>query len=226
MRKKFFWVLGCLILVLTLGLYGYRYYQDNYTVEPVPLVEEALTQARQAESYSYTVAAFFSLEGKNQEWSQIEGLKSGSDFHIKGKILGTLVEIYQIAEKVYSYNPTSKKWVVLEDTNISQGKMQMAEINPLNNLSFTSMGEVRLLGLKNVDEKKCWVVEFSPKVADNYLALWWKNFTYRLWIERGSSKLIKAIVTAENKNSPGTKLTLQVDFQNYGKKIKLQPPSK
>ncbi len=224
MRRKIFFVTLSVLIAVVLGSGGFFLYQFVNKVEPGPLVNEVLQDALQASYYRYQISAEFELDGREQKWSQVIGEKAGPNFHIKGEILGTPVDIYQIGMRTYTRDPVSERWVILEGNDLSGEQMFMAEINPLKNFQFKEIGEPRLLGIERIGKQKCWVVEFSPQVENDYLETWWQNFTYRLWIDRNTHQLVKAKVAAENKNSPGSFLSLVVTFQDFHKKFEIKPP--
>ncbi|HAA90752.1 MAG TPA: hypothetical protein DCE07_09335 [Peptococcaceae bacterium] len=224
MREKTLFFALSVLMVVVLGAGGFYLYHVLTRVEPGPLVEEVLQDALRASYYRYQISAEFEIEGRKQKWSQVVGEKSGNNFHIKGNILGTPVDIYQIGMKTYSCDPVSERWVILEGNDLSGEQMFMAEINPLKNFRFKRIGEPQLVGIEKMGKKKCWVIEFSPQVENDYLEAWWQNFTYRLWIDRKNHQLVQAKVTAENKNSPGSFLSLVITFQDFHKKFEIKPP--
>ena len=67
-------------------------------------------------------------------------------------------------------------------------------------------------------------MEFQPEVDSQYLEMRWQNCTDCLWVAKRGRALVKAMVTAENKNNPGTWLTMDVIFQDFNKKIAINPP--
>ena len=71
------------------------------------------------------------------------------------------------------------------------------EINPLSNFSFAVPETVDLIGKEKVGDRKCIVLECIPH-RKPVLNLHWKNFRYKLWIDKGK-KITKAEVTAENR---------------------------
>lgn len=213
----------CAALLLVLGVIGYdRLFQLR--VEPVELIRESAAKAGKAGSYRYDLVARFQLAGKDQHWIRVAGERSGSDAHFKGRILGTPVEIYQTGTRNYTLDPVSGNWVILDGVDLGQQQLYMAEIDPLSNFRFKGIGAPRILGREMVNGRKCWVVEFQPRVESKYLEMWWKNFTYRFWVEARGRNLLKAMATAENKNSPGTFLTLTVEFRDYNRRIEIRPP--
>lgn len=214
-------VLIALILVLGGGGYAYRVLTK---VEPEVLVQETLKKSTEAGSYRYSFAAEFNIAGRQQMWSRVRGEMAEDRVHIKGKILGTPVEMYRIGPKTFTLDPVSNNWIILEGTDVDRQHIFMAEIEPFSNFHFKSVQNPKLIGVEKVGEKKCWVIEFSPQVENRYLEMWWQNFVYRFWIDRKTHTLIKAKATAENKNSPGTFLSLVVEFRDYNKKIKIDAP--
>jgi hypothetical protein len=223
-KKEAFWRVGLFLFVLMLVAGGFYFYRLQTTVEPGELIRETVKRAHQARAYRYQVAAEYNVEGKRQIWSQVLGEKAAENFHIKGTILGTPVEIFQIGRSTYTRDPVSEKWVILEGNDLTQQQVFWAEINPLSNFQFKTIGNPKLLGTEKVGKRKCWVVEFRPEVESKYLEMWWKSFTYRFWVEKRSRMLLKARATAENKNSPGTFLSLTVQLQDFNKKIEIRPP--
>jgi len=223
--KHAFWRVGLFLGVLILVAGGFYFYREETKVEPGTLVQETVKRAQQARGYRYRIAAEYNVGGKKQTWSQVRGEKEAENFHIKGTILGTPVEIFQIETKTYARDPVSGKWVVLEGNDFAKQQVFWAEINPLSNFQFKTVGNPQILKTEKVGKRKCWVVEFQPEVESKILEMWWKNFTYRFWVDKRSRNLLKAWASAEHKNSPGTFLSLTVEFQDFNKKIEIKPPA-
>ncbi len=223
-KKEAFWRAGLFLCVFVLVAGGFYFYRVQTKVEPGALIQETVKRANQARGYRYQIAAEFNLGGKKQTWSRVQGEKAAEDFHIKGTILGTPVEIFQIGKKTYTRDPVSEKWVVLEGNDLTRQQVFWAEINPLSNFQFKIIGSPRILRTEKVGRRKCWLVEFRPEIENKYLEMWWKNFTYRFWVDKRSRMLLKAQATAENKNSPGTFLSLTVEFRDFNQKIEIKPP--
>lgn len=215
---------GIVGLVLLLGAGIFFYYLAYLRVEPDQLIPEVMQKALQASSYRYRITADYNMSGRKQPWIDVTGEKAAHDVHFTGKILGTPVEIYQTGTRSYTLDPVSNKWVVLEGTDLAQQELYMAQINPLSNFRFKSISEPRLLGTEKVGGRKCWVVEFRPRVDNKIMEMYWKNFTYRFWVDKRSHTLYQALATAENKNSPGTFLSLLTEFRDFNKRIDINPP--
>ncbi len=224
MRKDFRLValICAAVLMVAAGIY---YYLTALKVKPEQMIRETVQNALQARGYRYTVTADFKIAGKKKTWIKVRGEKTSTDAHFKGTILGTPVEIYQTGTRSYTLDPVSNKWIVLDGTDLDKQQLYMAEIDPLSNFKFKGIDSPRLVGTEKVGKRKCWVVEFrSQKVESRVLDMYWKNITYRFWVDKRGWILRKAMATAENKNSPGTFLSLIVEFQDFNKRIDINPP--
>lgn len=215
---------GLVVLFLLLAAGGVFYYIRFIKVEPAPLLEEVMEKAYQAKSYKYGLEADLDIGGKTKKWIKVQGERARDCYHFQGETLGTPVEIYQIGMKSYTRDPVNGKWTVLEGVDLSKQQLYMAEIDPLSSFRFKTKEEPRLIGKEKVDGRKCWVLEAKADVESEYMLIWWQDFTYRFWIDRGKHVLLKAQATAKSKNSSDTTLTMTVNFRDFNKKIKISPP--
>jgi hypothetical protein len=224
-RSRTFWLAGLVILVIVLGYIGYReIYLVEFHADPPVLITETLAKAHQARSFRYQIQSDYSVGSEKRPWTQIEGERSGSSYHFKGTTLGTPVEIYQIGSRSYTLDPVNKNWYVLDGVDLTRQQIYYAEIDPLSNFKFRSITDPRVVATEKLNNKRCWVVEFHPDVDSKYLEMWWSNYTYRLWIEKRGHTLAKAEVVAENRNSPGTWLSMTVSFRDFNRDFTVNPP--
>lgn len=193
-------------------------------IEPGPLLKETLGKAYQAKSYRYTLKSDLDIGGKKKTWIRVDGERAPECYHFQGKTLGTPVEIYQIGMRSYTKDPVSGKWTILDGVDLSRQQLYMAEIDPLNSFRFKNTGEPRLVGKEKVGRRKCVVLEIKPEVESKYLEIWWRDFTYRFWIDRRKQLLVKAEATAVSTQSSNTVLTMTVEFRDFNKRIKITPP--
>jgi hypothetical protein len=215
-----------IFLLVAAGVAGaILYYYYFIRIEPGPLLESALSQAHQAKSYSYTLDSELDIGGKKQKWIQVQGQQAAESYHFQGETLGTPVEIYQIGMRSYTKDPVSGNWTILDGVDLSTQQLYMAEIDPLSSFQFKNIGEPLLLGKEEVGNIKCALLELEqPKVESKYMEIWWKDFTYRFWIDRRKEQLVKAEITAVSTQSRDTSLTMTVDFKDFNRKIKINPP--
>ena len=222
LNRQLRWVIIIFFLAVAAG--GVAYYFSFLRVEPAPLLEETLSKAHQAKSYRYSLHAELDISGKKKNWIQVQGERAPGCYHFWGKTLGTPVEIYQFGMRSYTMDPVSSKWTVLDGVDLTKQQLYMAEIDPLNSFRFRSTGEPQLVGKDKVGKRKCVILEVKPELESKYLEIWWRDFTYRFWIDRRKHVLVKAEATAISKNSNDTSLTMTVEFWDFNKRIKITPP--
>jgi hypothetical protein len=223
-RLKTWWLAGLVCLVIILGGAGFLIFRAMSKVDPALLITETMAKAQQARSYRFQIQSDFSVGSETRSWTQVEGEKADTSYHFKGTILGTPVEIYQIGSRSYTLDPVNKNWYILDGADLTRQQIYSAEIDPLANFQFKAIQGSKLVGTEKVNNQNCWVVEFQPEVDSQYLEMWWQNCTNRFWVAKRGHVLVKAMVTAENKNSPGTWLTMTVSFQDFNRKITINPP--
>jgi hypothetical protein len=225
LEKKTAWrTAGLVFFILALIAAAFYYYNFFVKVEPGPLLEETMNKAHLAKSYTYRMTAELKIGGTTRPWIEVEGERASESYHFRGKTLGTPVEIYQIGSRSYTRDPVTGQWTVLDGVDLAQQQLYMAEIDPLSNFRFQTKEVPHLLGAEQVNGHNCWVMEVKPQVENKYLELWWDDFTYRFWVDKKSRLLVRAHANARSKSSSDTTLNMVVDFKDFNKKIKIEPP--
>lgn len=213
-RKK---VAILLLLVLIAGAAAYVIYETTKIV-PTDLLKESVKKTFSAESYSFGVQSTLRVDGKDRALSNIRGRKDGeNNYYFKGTMLKQEVEVYQIKDTTYLREGSSDKWMRMEGNNIMEMQQFTTEINPLSNFSFTVPETVTLLGKEKVNGQKYIVLECAPHVENQILNLHWKNFRYKLWIDKGEKVICRAQVTAENKENAKSQLKLVMTLGDFNK---------
>lgn len=225
LEKKTVWRTAGLVFAVLVLITGLVWFYDSFLkVEPGPLLEETMEKAHKAKSYLYQMKAELDIGGTPRTWIEVKGERAPGCYHFQGKTLGTPVEIYQIGNRSYTRDPVTNNWTVLDGVDLAQQQLYMAEIDPLSNFRFQTKEVPHLLGKERVGGRSCWVLEVNPQVENKYLELWWDDFTYRFWIDRKNHQLVRAQANARSKNSSSTRLTMVIDFQDFNKRIEIQPP--
>jgi hypothetical protein len=216
------------VIVLLLFVFGgYHYYNANLKIVPEKLLQEALTNTVGANSYRYHVKLQMQVDGRTVELSDLDGEKAnGKDFHIVGTMQEQQIEVYQIGNVTYLKDGVSGKWVVVPENPVFETEYFMAEINPMSSFNFTGIKNLRYLGIEKHDRQKYYVLECTPGINNDFLTRFWQDFKYKLWIDKGSKKLVKAEVQANNKAKPSDSLSMLVELKDFNAKIKLIAPIK
>lgn len=215
------------ILLLVLAVAGAAAYliYDSLKVVPTDLLQEAMEKTFRAESYSFGVQSTLLVDGKERPLSDIKGKKDAhNNYYLSGTMLRQKVEVYQIQNTTYFREGSSDKWMVMKNNNIMTMQQFTTEVNPLSNFSFAVPEQVKFVGKEEVDGRKCYVLECSPNVENEIMVRNWKNFSYKMWVDRGKKVITKAAVTAENKENPKSGLELQVTLKEFNKVNPISSP--
>ncbi|MDS1029182.1 hypothetical protein RDV78_01515 [Bacillota bacterium LX-D] len=225
-RWKIIWLVILLMLALAFVTWGGYYYYNNFLkIDPNQLIEETLKKTLQTDSYRFHVKLQLQVDGRQVQLSDVQGEKANSkDFHIKGKMQNQDVEVFQINNVTYLKNGLQEKWIVVPDNPVFETESFLAEINPISSFNFSELIKLNYLGKTKEKFKKYYVFECTPTVYNQFLAKFWHNFKYKIWVEQGSRRIVKAEVTANSKAKPTDTLSMLVELKDYNAKIKLHPP--
>lgn len=201
--------------------------QDYYVkskLEPQVELTAALKSMAAVTSYRYSLQSGFTVNKREEVISRVEGEKNDGNTHIKGEMVNTPVDIYYIDQTIYNYDSFSDKWLVIESDTTNSEELLISELNPLSNFRFKQVNEVEKIGFEKINGTECLVVGCQPSIESQLLETLWKDFEYRLWIDYREKLIKKAVLSANNKQSPGTRLNLLVNFSDFNKNIKIEPP--
>lgn len=218
-------VIVLLLLLAVMGAAAFLVY-DSLKIEPTGLLKEAMGKTFQAKSYSFGVQSTLLVNGKERPLSSIKGKKDDqNNYYLSGTMLRQKVEVYQVQDTTYFREGSSDKWMVMEHNNIMNMQQFTTEVNPLSNFSFSVPEQVEYVGKETIDGRKCVVLECLPHVESEILNMHWKNFRYKLWVDKGKKVIKKASVSAENKENAKSVLELQVTLTDYNKVEPINPPA-
>lgn len=218
------WVL-VLVLVLILAVGGVGVYRTYYGLLPEEVVNNAITNTLNADSYRYKAISTKYVDNKEELLSEVVGERSNGNVHFTGKlhVVNSDFEIYQVADKLYRKDAFSKDWLVVEEINVEATEKLIQEINPLGTFAFSEPIIAQYVGKEEVNGKRCKKYEVMAETENKYLLVLWKDFTYTLWIDK-SGLLTKAEINAVNKQIDNHRLTMSVEFSDYNKEIVINPP--
>ncbi|MDD3889584.1 MAG: hypothetical protein PHR65_06645 [Syntrophomonadaceae bacterium] len=199
-------------------------YYVKSKLEPQVELDAALGNIVSVTSFRYSLQSQFTVNDREEVISRVEGEKSNGNTHIKGEMVNTPVDIYYIDRTIYNYDSFSDKWLVIESDTTNSEELLISELNPLSNFRFKSIKNIEKLGFEIVDGTDCLMVSCRPSIESQLLGTLWQDFSYELWIDYEAKLIKKAVLSANNKQSPGTRLNLKVQFSDFNKNIKIEPP--
>ncbi|MDO4540688.1 MAG: hypothetical protein Q4B48_06295, partial [Syntrophomonadaceae bacterium] len=199
-------------------------YVEKSRLEPGLELENAQINMSAVESYRYHITAEFEYEGRKEVISELAGEKEMGKTHIKGEMVNSAVDIYFIDGMIYNYDSYTKKWMLIDSGRSNSEELLIAELNPLSNLRFITVGNPEKLGFEEADGVECLVVKCHPEVDSQALANLWKDFEYVLWIDYKTDTIRKFTLTATSKANAGTTLHIKVDLTDLDEEIGIKAP--
>ncbi|HAG06840.1 MAG: Uncharacterized protein XD69_0582 [Clostridia bacterium 62_21] len=221
-------VLSFLVLLAALLAYwGFRQQGAEVRVQRESLLETALKNTRASKSYRYRIDTRLPAAGtrKDDYLSRFTGEFVAPDrAHVKGSLVKTPMEFIQVGENAYVKDFLTGKWFVLQGNRLMQSELFVTEVNPTAVFNFKDVPQMRYLGRKKVDGKKYEALEVKPLVHNPYLETQFTDFTYLLYIDPKETRLGRAEIEAYAKSDRKQKLEVTIEFWDYNKPIKIEPP--
>ncbi len=227
--KKRYWFLGAAVVLLLALLASAERIMDYYEkskLQPEVELQQVLKKMPQLDSFRYRLQSGFTVDGREEVISRVEGETTDGNTHIKGEMVNTPIDIYYIDRTIYNFDSFSKKWLVIESGTSNSGELLISELNPLSNFQFKGVQEIKKIGFSKVDGVECLVVGCQPSLQNQLLESLWRNFEYRIWIDYHNHVIKKAVLTAHNQRNEKTHLIIEAEFYDINKKITIQPPDR
>ncbi|MGI9952280.1 hypothetical protein V3F56_07950 [Moorellaceae bacterium AZ2] len=215
-----------ILLLLGVGAWGYNFYLREIKVVPEELIVKALDTTHAATSYRFRLEGYLEADGGRIEVSQVTGERSaGGDLHLWGKMTGQEVDVYQIQDTTYFKDPLFGRWMVTPGNSPLQQELFMAEVNPLSILKITKIQDLQYKGRQKNVPGRPYLLELRPEINNRLLNTYWRNFYYKLWVERGSHYIRKVELVADHRQKPGDKLRITLELYDFNKVTKINPPT-
>lgn len=227
--KKRYWFLGAAVVLLLALLASADQIMDYYEkskLQPDVELQQVLKKMPQLDSFRYRLQSGFTVDGREEVISRVEGETTDGNTHIKGEMVNTPIDIYYIDRTIYNFDSFSKKWLVIESGTSNSGELLISELNPLSNFQFKGVQEIKKIGFSKVDGVECLVVGCKPSLQNQLLESLWSNFEYRFWIDYHNHVVKKAVLTARNQRNDKTHLAIEAEFFDINKKITIKPPDR
>jgi len=227
--KKSYWAIIAVVILLLALLTSAGTIMDYYEkskLEPEVELQQVLQKMPQLNSFRYRLQSGFTVDGREEVISRVEGETENGNTHIKGEMVNTPIDIYYIDRTIYNFDSFSKKWLVIESGTSNSGELLISELNPLSNFQFKGVQGIKKIGFSKVDGVECLVVGCKPSLQNQLLESLWSNFEYRLWIDYHNHVIKKAVLTAQNQRNDKTRLNIKAEFYDINKRIVIKPPDR
>lgn len=194
---------------------------------PVITKEDALkavNNMQQLNQYRWHITSNISFKGVNNNLSNVAGEKNQQSISLKGTFLKSPLELVQIKNVTYRLDPISKQWIVIKDNDIATEEVLNTELNPLAALNFSAINSFSSMGVEYIDDKKVYRVELQPEVSSTFLAKYWSDFNYVIWLDKDLKYLSGFELTAKNRKDDTGKVHMKVLFKDLGEKVVIKEP--
>lgn len=222
-RRAKLLIVGFIITTLLVGGAALFLYEP---LSPAEIVTESMENTLSAQSHSYDAITRSIIDGEETLLTQVKGVKNGDDVYLLGKvfIVNGNLEIYRVNDKFYRKDSFSENWLVLDNQSIKETEKLMQEINPLAILEFDGEIDANYLGKEKINKKKTKMYKVKANWKNIYLKTSWKDLEYTIWVDARNKEVIKAKISAVNKDHDDNQLILDVVFKDINEDIKIKAP--
>ncbi|MGB9782935.1 MAG: hypothetical protein ACPLXA_08225 [Moorellaceae bacterium] len=218
-------VLVIMGFISIVGVWGYNFYLKEIKIIPEELVVQALDTTNAVTSYRFRLEAYLQTEGGEIEVSRVNGERSPEgDWHLWGRMTGQEVDIYQVKDTTYFKDVLSGRWMVTPGNTPWQQELFMAEVDPLSLLKITQIKELQYQGRPRNLPGRPHLLMLQPEVNNRLLNSYWKNFYYKLWIEKGSHYIRRVELVADHRQKAHNKLTIVLELYDFNRRFTIEPP--
>lgn len=201
-----------------------REYYTRSKLEPQVELSESLKKMAVVKNYRYSLTSEFSVDGRKEVISKVNGEKQGSNTHIKGEMVNTPVDIYFIDRTIYNYDQFSNKWLIIDTDKTNSEELLISELKPLSNLQYETVFDVQKVGFEVLDGTDYLIVTCRPTLTSDWLTGMWQDFECQIWIDYQQDLIKKAVLKATNRAVSTTSLKIKVDFKDINDSIIIPLP--
>ncbi len=216
-------LLCCFLLAVAAAPQAKRAFERS-RLEPEAVLSAALTRMGTLEDFSYQVKGSFTVDGRPEEMSDVEGVYAAGRVHIRGELVKTPVDIYYIDGTVYNYDASREQWMVIESGKNRAAELYVNELHPLGFLDFAENRLAEETAFAPVAGEDCLVLLAHPLMRDETLSSLWEDFQCRLWVDYRAAVVRRAEFSAVNRNHAGTRLAVTLTFSAFDTGAAVEPP--
>ena len=227
LRINKLWKYGFVLLFAVMLVYGGIFLLNELTrLPPQEEVRQGLLKTINAKSYRYSSEATRTLNKEEVIISKVSGQKSLTAVHINGSlpIINAEIEVYRFEDKMYRRDSLTKDWVVIPTASFAATEQLIAEINPLSVFDFSEDIDVTYRGTEKIQRRTCRVYEIMRHGENKYLELYWKDYTFKLWLDKREGVIRKAQVCAEHQDNSQYLLQMTILLWDFNEPIVIEPP--
>lgn len=103
--------------------------------------------------------------------------------HIKGRVLGTQLELYYQDGNIYLYNSIDEKWYAHTVADLAEAATLYAELEPAAAFAYDELIEIEYLGQEKVHGRACYQFAVTP-VPSGWIGEFFTDVRYIIGLSR------------------------------------------
>lgn len=217
MKIKIKLLLPLLIVLLAAG--GIFFYSNSRPPDAAR-VQQSFAQALTADG-RFEFSCMLETDGEQREYFWFTGERCGENRHLKGRVLGSPLELYYYDGNIYRYDEADGQWQTFAAEDIQQAAALYAELEPSGTFAYSELMEMNYQGRCPLNDKKVYQFQVVP-VPTGWVADFFTDVGYTLYADH-SGELQAAALKAVLKDDPDTILAAMLLFEEDNN-IEIQPP--
>jgi hypothetical protein len=213
-RARFWLTAGAFVLASVVLVY---YLTRDLGVSPEETVTQALMKSRNASGCQFTMETW-QIQGKQEVLlSKVQGVRDREDAKLYAELpfIGAFVDVYSLDGVLYRKDSISGAWLEIPAGDRESLEQLMMELNPLGAFFFENGMDARFRRREKVGGESCRLFEILTRGENQWMAFFWEDFKYRLWIDIDEGYLRKGEIIAEHRDNSLMGLKILVEFSDY-----------
>ena len=139
--------------------------------------------------------------------------------HIRGTMQKTPLEFIHIAGETYMKDPWSEDWLTIPESSLSLTELFIAELNPLGNLDFKGIQEIKSLGRQKVEGRSMAGLEIKPLLNNALLESRYRDFIVQVWIDPETLYICSATLEGVGSGGEADKIIIKLEIWEDRKSV-------
>jgi hypothetical protein len=211
------------VFLLASGLLVYFLARD-IGVSPDETVAQALLKSGNAASCRFTMEAW-QVQGKQEILlSKVQGIRDRGDSKLYAELpfIGAFVDVYCVDDVLYRKDSVSGAWLEIPAGDRESLEQLMMELNPLSAFFFEKGMDARFRKREKAGKESCRLFEILTRGENQWMAFFWEDFKYRLWIDIDEGYVRKGEIIAEHRDNSLMGLKILVEFSDYDQPMDIE----
>ncbi len=170
---------------------------------------------------SYEFSCMIEVDGDAREYFWLKGEMTTERRHIKGRVLGTDLELYYQDNNIYRYDNLDQAWQGHSVVDLAEAAAFYAELEPSAAFMYEELIEIAYLGRDTESGRACYNFAVTP-VPSGWIAEFFTDVKYVVAVSRWGN-LLHAEIIATLKENPNTTMRAFAVF-NEDDGIKIEAP--